>query len=240
MKAWVIVIIVLLSVSAVDAASVESGSKLYGNFCSACHGVDGKGVPNVFPALNNQNFLKTKDDAFIKDTISNGRPGTPMRAWSKANGGPLEEAQIDDLVAFIRNWEVKGAAPSQVEKPTATEKKEPQLFGKELFAARCVACHGKGGKGKPGETAPALLGNKFVATSSAALVKKTIENGRPGTEMPSWKGTLNGKQIDSLVTLIKGWQKEKIGVSLPQWDIGLIVFGLLFAVMLLVYVYKIT
>jgi cytochrome c oxidase cbb3-type subunit 3 len=237
MKAWITVAILLLSISAVDAASIEAGSKLYGDFCAACHGTEGKGVPNVFPALNDQNFLKAKDDKFIKDTISNGKPGTAMIAWSKDKGGSLDEAQIDDLVAFIRNWEAKEAAPSPVEKPGA-EKKEPTLLGEELFNANCAACHGEGGVGAP--AGPALVGNEFVAKSDAAAVKKVVEGGRVEKGMPAWKGVLSDEQIDSLVTLVKGWKKEEIGVHVPQWDIGLLVFGLLFAIMLLVYIYKIT
>jgi len=59
-----------------------------------------------------------------------------------------------------------------------------------------------------------------------------------GKGMPQWKGILTDEQIDSLVTLLKGWTKKEIGVHLPQWDIGLLVFGVLFTVMVMVYIYK--
>jgi cbb3-type cytochrome c oxidase subunit III len=232
MKALIPAIFLLLLTGVVYAASADSGAKLYKTYCSACHGLEGKGVPGAFPALNNQDFLKSKDDNFIKETITNGRPGTAMRAFSKAKGGPFQEAQIDDLVAFIRSWEVKeGKTEGAVE-----EKGKPLLMGEALFNARCVACHGKGGKGT--EAAPALLGNKFVAENEASAVKKVISGGRVGKGMPQWKGILTDEQIDSLVTLLKGWKKKEIGVHLPQWDIGLLVFGVLFTVMVMVYIYK--
>ena len=40
-----------------------------------------------------------------------------------------------------------------------------------------------------------------------------LENGRVEKDMPSWKDVLTDEQIDSLVTLAKGWKKEKIGGS---------------------------
>ncbi len=236
MKALIPVVLAFALMGVVYAASAESGAELYKTYCSGCHMPDGKGVPGTFPALNNQDFLKSKDNAFIKNTITNGRPGTAMTAFGKANGGPLEESQIDDLVAYIRSWEVKEA---KEEKP-APEKKEAAgealPMGEELYNAKCMACHGEGGKGT--EAAPALLGNKFVAESDPAAVAKVISEGRADKGMPPWKGVLTDEQINSLVTLMKEWKKEEIGVHLPQWDIGLLVFGVLFTVMLMVYIYK--
>lgn len=233
MKPLIPVVLMLLSLGVVYAASAESGAELFKTYCSGCHMADGKGVPGTFPALNNQDFLKSKDNNFIKNTITNGRPGTLMRAFSKSNGGPLDESQIDDLVAFIRSWEVKEEEPVKEKKEAGGE---ALPMGEELFNIRCVACHGEGGKGT--QIAPALRGNKFIAENDPAAVKKVIKEGRAGKGMPSWKSVLTDKQIDSLVTLLKGWKKEEIGVHIPQWDIGILVFSVLFTVMLLVYVYK--
>ncbi|MDP6612778.1 MAG: hypothetical protein QF673_02015 [Candidatus Hydrothermarchaeota archaeon] len=43
-----------------------------------------------------------------------------------------------------------------------------------------------------------------------------LENGRVEKDMPSWKDVLTDEQINSLVTLTKGWKKEKIGVHVSQ------------------------
>jgi hypothetical protein len=37
----------------------------------------------------------------VKSAISNGIAGSPMPAWSQANGGPLSEVEINDLTAFV-------------------------------------------------------------------------------------------------------------------------------------------
>lgn len=232
MKPLISVFIALLAIGTVNAVSVEAGTKVYGSFCSSCHGAEGKGVPGVFPALNDQNFLKTNSNDLIKDTIANGRSGTGMPAFGKVKGGPLDDAQLEDLVAFIRNWESAGAAPPPAEKPA------PKLLGEELYNANCQGCHGEGGKGTP--AGPALVGSKFIIESDSATVKKVIEDGRLDKGMPAWKGVLSNEQMDSLVTLIKGWKKEEIGVHVEQWNIGLLAFGLIFLVLILSYIYKIT
>ena len=106
-KTLISVAIILLSMSLVHATSFESGQSLYGSNCVGCHGQDGKGILNVFPALNDQNFLKLTDDEQIKSIIVNGKAGTGMIAWSETEGGVLTNSQIDDIVLFIRNWEIK-------------------------------------------------------------------------------------------------------------------------------------
>jgi hypothetical protein len=42
-----------------------------------------------------------RPDLEVKATISNGVKGSPMPAWSQANGGPLTEEEVNDLVAFV-------------------------------------------------------------------------------------------------------------------------------------------
>lgn len=232
MKPLIPVVLALVLVGVAYAASAESGAEIYKTYCASCHMPDGKGIPGTFPALNNQEFLKSKDDNFIRNTISNGRPGTPMIAFGEANGGPLTDDQINDLVAFIRAWEVKEEKPA----PEKEAPVEAAQMGEELYNAKCAACHGEGGKGT--EVGPALLGNEFVMTSDEAAVKAVISEGRQDKGMPPWKGVLSEEQMDSLVTLLKGWKKEEIGVHLPQWDIGILVFTLLFVVMFMVYIYK--
>ena len=231
MKTVIPAVLALVFVGVAYAASAESGAEIYNTYCAGCHMPDGKGIPGTFPALNSQEFLKSKDDDFIRNTITSGRPGTTMPAFGEANGGPLTDEQINDLVAFIRAWEVKEEQPAPEEAPG-----EEVLMGEELYNARCAACHGEGGKGTA--ASPPLLGNEFVMTSDEAAVKAVISEGRQDKGMPPWKGVLTEEQMDSLVTLLKGWKKEEIGVHVPQWNIGMLVFGLLFLVMFMVYIYK--
>jgi len=68
--------------------------------CSACHGADRAGIAGLGLPLTPDAL--TQPDDFYFDTISNGRPGTVMPAWS-AQG--LSDDDINALVEFITTVE---------------------------------------------------------------------------------------------------------------------------------------
>jgi len=97
------------------------GEKLYARHCTACHGEHGEGghgtgvtfsrprdLPVLAPALNNPGFLASASDAMIKTTLMRGRQGTPMRSFLKQG---LKEADINDVVAYVRTLAHKPASP---------------------------------------------------------------------------------------------------------------------------------
>jgi hypothetical protein len=59
-----------------------------------------------------------RPDLRIKTSIEHGVPGSPMPAWSQANGGPLTDENINDIVAFIMSWEVPPAPAELAPTPT--------------------------------------------------------------------------------------------------------------------------
>lgn len=95
--------------------NVARGKQLYGKYCAACHGTNGEGghgtgvtfsrpreLPVMPPALNNSGFLKAASDTMIKQTLMNGREGTPMVSFLAMG---LKERDINDIVAFVRSFE---------------------------------------------------------------------------------------------------------------------------------------
>ncbi len=74
------------------------GAVLYAENCAVCHGPDGEGRVGV---TLGQDWPAIRPDLRIKTAIERGVPGSPMPAWSQANGGPLADEDIDDIVAFI-------------------------------------------------------------------------------------------------------------------------------------------
>lgn len=76
----------------------NNGAVLYDKNCAVCHGPEGKGRVG---ANLSKDWSAIRPDLSIKSTISNGIPGSVMPAWSLANGGPLAETEINDLVAFL-------------------------------------------------------------------------------------------------------------------------------------------
>ncbi len=86
-----------------DRRPVARGQKLYRENCSSCHGLIGEGRPGVAPSLNSPKLAAVGDESLSK-TISEGRKGTAMPAWGKEKGGSLSPKQIQDLIAFLRDW----------------------------------------------------------------------------------------------------------------------------------------
>jgi len=78
------------------AGDAARGAPLYAANCERCHGT-AKARGNAVH-LANPRFLEVASDPFLGWAITHGRPGTPMDAWQ----GRLTDAQIDDVVAYVR------------------------------------------------------------------------------------------------------------------------------------------
>jgi mono/diheme cytochrome c family protein len=106
-----------------ESRQIERGASLFETNCLPCHGPQGRGVEGVAPALNSADlfngqrlqsigFAGTLED-YLRGVISAGRPVPSegatyperMPTWGQENGGPLRSDQIENLVAFIANWE---------------------------------------------------------------------------------------------------------------------------------------
>ncbi|MDX1600379.1 MAG: c-type cytochrome [Anaerolineales bacterium] len=116
---------------AFQARQVENGAALFDNNCRSCHGPQGRGISGVAPSLvrpelfngsylDEIGFAGTTED-FVRATIAGGRPvpsqGTnyPQRmpTWSEEFGGPLKEYQVEELVAYVMNWEEEALAQAE-------------------------------------------------------------------------------------------------------------------------------
>ena len=78
------------------------------NLCTKCHGADGKGQTKVGKKLNLKDYTDAKVQAAMKDeeiskAIADGVfEGTKEKM--KAFKGELSEAEIKDLVAYVRKF----------------------------------------------------------------------------------------------------------------------------------------
>lgn len=77
-----------------DAGRGQKGKVLYEAICAFCHGVRGEGVST--------HRLKTGTDAWLRNWIAAGKPGTAMAGYGQARGGPLDDAQIDSLAVYVK------------------------------------------------------------------------------------------------------------------------------------------
>lgn len=92
----------------------NQGALLFDENCAVCHGPDGLGRVG---ANLSRTWSAIRPDLGIKATISNGIVGSFMPAWSQANGGPLSEAQINDLTAFVLTLPAVDTGAQPVETP---------------------------------------------------------------------------------------------------------------------------
>jgi mono/diheme cytochrome c family protein len=74
------------------------GAVLFDENCAMCHGPNGQGRVGATLA---KVWGGVRPDLSVRTIIASGIAGSQMPAWSQANGGPLSEQDIDDLVTFI-------------------------------------------------------------------------------------------------------------------------------------------
>lgn len=138
--------------------------------CAACHGSDRSG--GIGPALL-PDQLTEPADVYVQ-TILEGRPGTPMPAWSEQG---VSEDEARALVDFLTSDAASGETD-------ATADVGPLIDGlavAEFFGSKCAACHGADRSGGVG---PSLLPEQL--TEPDDFYVQTIVAGRPGTPMPAW------------------------------------------------------
>jgi mono/diheme cytochrome c family protein len=119
--------------------AAEKGKSLYLTHCARCHGEAG-GPQKRIRAINSKNYLKAVDDNILYKIIERGIPRTGMVALGDKEGGPLNPEQINQLVAFIRNWEK--TAPTLPEEGAAKER--PVFVHEEVAyvgSESCIGCH---------------------------------------------------------------------------------------------------
>ena len=93
-------------------ASIASGAKLFGNYCTNCHGPNGDGngvaAPNLTPIPRNlvvvaswgeKPFIDYLSDARLYASITNGVPGTSMLPWIKV----MSDEERWSVINYLRS-----------------------------------------------------------------------------------------------------------------------------------------
>ena len=207
--------LVQFTLQAARGTSVEIGQDLFSTNCSPCHGALGEGGLNparpgdIIAPISSAEYLKTRDDFTLRSIISQGQPELGMSPFGTANGGPLDDEQIDALIAYLRSWEQN----PPVENPPEIAVSPLSLNGADIYQEICAQCHGPNGEGSLG---PALNDPTFQDKNTDEQIFDTIKYGHASTAMIGWGEVLNTDQIQQLVEYIRQLRKEPGTVEPPQ------------------------
>jgi mono/diheme cytochrome c family protein len=198
--------------------NVQQGAMLFSQDCARCHGPTGTGAIgpdlhvysagqivdlNGIATRNKVNPGSASDMSRLRDlvvaTISQGRQGTLMPAWSQDAGGPLNASQISALadLILVNGWDAVVPAPAQAVPPAAAGGDAVALMQKY----ECGSCHTISGvQGAVGLVGPNLNAEATVPSipASSGNLENTPENMqkwifdapaiKPGVVMPNFSG----------------------------------------------------
>jgi mono/diheme cytochrome c family protein len=209
----------------------EGGHNIGNYGCESCHGPEGQGgaakyvilppadQPDAFPrevvwqapALDTV-FRRFSEDE-VNEVITYGRKNTPMPAWGVEGGGPLNEQQVTDLLAYIKTLQLDD------EELAERNRQLIQQYGSDgegLFEAHCARCHTAGFSfGEPevaggGGYGPSLIDGvtlrqfpdiadhiDFISEGSEYKVAYG-ERGEGSGRMPGFGQTLTAAQIRAI------------------------------------------
>jgi len=176
------------------APDLAAAQAAYTRMCAVCHADDGTGYrADHAPSLVNPTFLESATDEFLRRSIIFGRPGSSMAAYGKALGGPLDDAAVTGIVAWIREKGPKARALPPVPRGTASR-------ASDLYAQYCKSCHGDA---KTRGEGPHLANAQFLGAASDAFIKHAIVQGRPKTRMLAFGTVLTDDQVNDLVAYVR-------------------------------------
>jgi mono/diheme cytochrome c family protein len=192
------------------------GAQIFAENCKVCHGPYGEGGPNptrlddIIAPISSAEYLKTRDDATLRNIVSQGQPDFGMSPFGASNGGPLSSDQIDAVVAFIRSWEANPPVelPVTLNANNPTGSTQSTLNGAQIFTDVCSSCHGLQGEGSLG---PALNTQEFQSRYDDQAMFDVINSGHDATAMIAWGDLLTSTQIQQLVQYIRSFNPNTAG-----------------------------
>src|SRR5215475_3015003 len=95
------------AVSANDPA-MTAGAAIYRDQCSACHGLDGKGIAELFPSIADSSMVKSGDPTtsiriVLRGARSVGTSAQPTAPGMPSYGKQLDDDQVAAVLTYVRN-----------------------------------------------------------------------------------------------------------------------------------------
>lgn len=190
------VVVAAISSSAMAEGNAEAG-KNKAIVCSACHGIDGNSMIDMYPKLAGQHpaYLEKQLHDFRSAAQTGGKDGR-MDPIMSGMAMPLSDADIADISAFFASNAMQAA-----------DVKDVPPLGEQLYKGgdtsrgitACMACHGPDGKGAGLAGFPSLAGQhgNYVKIQLTKFRDTSRHNDLNGM-MQDVAKKLNDSDIDAL------------------------------------------
>lgn len=208
------------SAGTTDPALVSQGEQLF-MLCSACHGSDGRGLPNLGKDLVASEFVAGLTDQELLDFIKTGRPiwdplnTTGIDMPAKGGNPAMTDDDIWAIIAYIRDLSAQAGNTTVTSAPISSAELvyDPALVsqGEQLFML-CAACHGSDARGLP-NLGKDLVASEFVAGLTDQELLDFVKVGRPiwdplnttGIDMPGKGGNpaMTDEQILAIIAYVR-------------------------------------
>ncbi len=185
----------------VSTRAVETGKVLFAT-CAACHGREAEGRIRVGPRIASESYLAAASDAFLLETIREGRAGTTMVAWKER----FDDEQIQGLVAYLRS--LHDVEPADLDESPLNG---DATNGAEVFRSICSGCHGRAGAGYQETANGTGIGRRaFLDSASNGFMRYVVTHGKSQTAMRGFDkesktavANLTPQEIDDTIAYLR-------------------------------------
>ena len=134
-----------------------------------------------------------------------------IKKMKLAFGCPIPDESIALLSEYLTHQNELSpfaSSPLDIQKASSPSLNEQGSMdkGKSLYTTYCLNCHGPTGKGDGpiGKMLiPPAANLTVIGEKSDKELLKTIQDGRSGTAMPSWKGDLSAQEIIDVLSYVR-------------------------------------
>lgn len=173
-----------------DDEALQTGQRLFLNYCSTCHGSDARGAPG-FPDLTDAQWHWGGSADAIRQTIMDGRQGI-----MPALGDALGDEGVEQVVQYVLTLAGRSDANEELAE-----------LGRPRFETMCAACHGADGTGNTALGAPDLTNNIWLYGGSEGAISRTVRQGRHGV-MPAFGDFLGEDRVHVLAAYVYSLSEE--------------------------------
>lgn len=200
--------------------SIETGARVYAERCVLCHGSQamGEGVLPLklkdYPKTNMRSSIKAKTAEEIQNVVIYGGTLDNISKYMPPFGRELNWTELESVSSFIFFLREKPKEAIAMINSAIDDSESTAYDGAEIYATRCVLCHGKYGEGDGRMSKilksppPANLTRSYLPDDYLTqIIREGGEAMGRSKHMPPWKDQLNDQEISHVIDYLKTIRK---------------------------------